>query len=77
LKTRIGTLENINELLKSKENDSRYILEQMYQGIHAVKGNAQLLGLDATVDLSHSIEEKIKEMLERPLPMEFSLYSSR
>jgi HPt (histidine-containing phosphotransfer) domain-containing protein len=66
-------LENINELLKSKENDSRYILEQMYQGIHAVKGNAQLLGLDATVDLSHSIEEKIKGMLERPFQWNYLL----
>jgi two-component system chemotaxis sensor kinase CheA len=66
-------LQNINELLKSKENDSRYILEQMYQGIHAVKGNAQLLGLDATVDLSHNIEEKIKDMLERPFQWNFLL----
>jgi two-component system chemotaxis sensor kinase CheA len=66
-------LENINELLKSKENDSRYILEQIYQGIHAVKGNAQLLGLDATVNLSHNIEEKVKEMLERPFQWSFLL----
>jgi two-component system chemotaxis sensor kinase CheA len=59
-------LENINTLLKSEENNYSILLPLMYQSIHAVKGNALILGLGALGNKLHNIESELNLYLARP-----------
>jgi two-component system chemotaxis sensor kinase CheA len=59
-------LENINTLLKSEEENFSLLLPLMYQSIHAVKGNALLLGLGALGNKLHNLESELNLYLARP-----------
>lgn len=60
-------LENINTLLKSDEKDYNLIINSIYQSVHAIKGNALLLGLSHTSKKLHGIEDEISEVREKEL----------
>jgi two-component system chemotaxis sensor kinase CheA len=60
-------LENINTLLKSDEKDYNLIINSIYQSVHAIKGNAILLGLSHTSKKLHSIEDEISAVREKKL----------
>lgn len=59
----------INEMLKeSKDNDpetTKYVLENLYLSIHAIKGDAVVLGLRRFSEQLHGFEDKIKELRGR------------
>jgi len=59
-------LDNINMLLKSEEEDYSRLVQLMYQSIHAVKGNALLLGLSSLSKKLHIVEDKISLLLTKP-----------
>lgn len=59
-------LDNINLLLKSEEEDYSRLVPLMYQSIHAVKGNALLLGLNSLSKKLHTIEDKLSLLLTKP-----------
>ncbi len=58
--------ENINTLLKSEEENYSLLLPLLYQSIHAVKGNALLLGLGSLGHKLHSLESELNLYLARP-----------
>ncbi len=58
-------LDNINALLKSEEEDYTLLLPHMYQSLHAVKGNALLLGLAELGHRLHSLESELNLYMAR------------
>ncbi|MCL2294351.1 MAG: ATP-binding protein [Spirochaetes bacterium] len=58
-------LNTINDLLKSNRSDYRKIVEEIYQAIHSVKGNAQLIGLKDIATTLDKVENNIKALLDR------------
>jgi len=58
-------LENINLLLKSEEDNYSVLLPVLYQSVHAVKGNALLLGLTTLGNKLHAIEDQLNVYLTR------------
>jgi len=60
-------LDNVNALLKSDEKDYTFIVNSIYQSVHAIKGNAILLGLSYTSKKLHSIEDELSEVRENRL----------
>ncbi|MBN2351643.1 MAG: Hpt domain-containing protein [Spirochaetales bacterium] len=58
--------ENVNTLLKSEEENYSLLLPLLYQSIHAVKGNALLLGLGSLGNRLHNLESELNLYLARP-----------
>lgn len=57
-------IQSINENLKSNTRDRKQLLHSIYQSVHAIKGNALLLGLQQLTKRIHTIEDRIKALLE-------------
>ncbi len=53
----------INGILKSGDTSYEITVQQVYQGIHALKSNALLVGLQSLGDKLHSIESEISDYL--------------
>jgi two-component system chemotaxis sensor kinase CheA len=60
-------LDNVNTLLKSDEKDYTYIVNSIYQSVHAIKGNSILLGLSHTSNKLHTIEDELVRVREKNL----------
>lgn len=58
-------MQHINILLKTNVPEPKTVLHQVFQILHAVKGNALLLGLKTLGEQIHSVEEQIKESREK------------
>lgn len=58
-------LENVNAVLKSDEEDYRFILDTIYQSAHAIKGNAVLLGLETISGMLHHLEDDIRGLQDK------------
>jgi two-component system chemotaxis sensor kinase CheA len=58
-------IENVNQLLKSAEKDYTYIINSTFQSVHAIKGNAILLGLTHFSRKLHEIEDEISKIREK------------
>jgi signal transduction histidine kinase len=58
-------LEGINDLMREERLSGKPLLEALYQSMHAVKGNAALLGLEEFSKKIHAHEDKIKQKLEQ------------
>lgn len=56
-------LSGLNALLKKEDGDPGEIVLQMYQTIHAIKGNAVLLGLTEFSRQLHALEDRLKDYL--------------
>ena len=50
----------INEILKDKSLTGRQVVTKFFQNIHAVKSNAQILGLENFGQKLHSLEDHVK-----------------
>jgi len=57
-------IEQINSILKSNRSDYRKVVNEIYLAVHAIKGNAQILGLKSIADILNTIETEIKNLLE-------------
>ena len=55
----------INEMLKNKENYAFDVLVEMYQSIHAIKSNALILNLENFASKLQKLESSIKYLQER------------
>ena len=55
-------LDNVKNILRSDEDNYHNVLNQIYQSIHAVKGNAVLLGLNSFSEKLHLIEDEITKL---------------
>jgi two-component system chemotaxis sensor kinase CheA len=60
-------VENVNKLLKSDEKNYASIIDSMYQSVHAIKGNAILLGMTGFSRKLHSIEDELNAIKEKDL----------
>jgi two-component system chemotaxis sensor kinase CheA len=60
-------VENVNRLLQSDEKDYGVIINSIYQSVHAIKGNAVLLGLSNFSQKLHGIEDEINKLKETDL----------
>ncbi|MEM5948331.1 ATP-binding protein [Spirochaetia bacterium 38H-sp] len=61
-------LEYANKLLKDTRVANKSVFIELFQSIHAIKGNALLLGLEKVGQSLHKTEEKIKELIESNNP---------
>lgn len=52
----------INELLKDKTNAASLVVNEIYQGVHAIKSNAIILGLESFAGKVHALEDEIREI---------------
>lgn len=50
----------INELLKDKTNAASLVINEIYQGVHAIKSNAVILGLESFAGKVHALEDEIR-----------------
>lgn len=57
-------LEAVNALLKEEGVDIKVILVALFQSVHAVKGNALILGLNEFGFRVHDFEDRVKERLD-------------
>ncbi|MBN2444669.1 MAG: hypothetical protein JXJ04_25160 [Spirochaetales bacterium] len=55
-------IKKINKILKSDNKNHAKIFANIYQSIHAIKGNAILLGLNNFVKKLHTIEDEINTL---------------
>lgn len=55
----------INELLKDNSNDSQLLVTEIYQGIHAIKSNALILGLESFSIKLHKLEDELKALRKK------------
>lgn len=51
----------INRRLKDPKAEAAHLVEDLFQGVHAVKGNAALVGLSAFAQRVHELESKVAE----------------
>lgn len=58
-------LLHINKLLKAKKTDNIQLMENIFQSVHAIKGNAVLIGLKKFGEKIHKIEDKISTLCEK------------
>jgi len=56
--------DRINELLKDKSNAASHVINELYQGVHAIKSNAIILGLESFASKVHKLEDEIKVLRE-------------
>ena len=56
--------DRINELLKDKSNAGAHVINELYQGVHAIKSNAIILGLESFAAKVHKLEDEIKVLRE-------------
>lgn len=56
-------LEAINDQLKNNDGDYTFLSHSLYQSVHAIKGNALLLGLNSLAKKAHKIEDSIAREL--------------
>lgn len=56
--------DRINELLKDKSNAAAHVTNELYQGVHAIKSNAIILGLESFAAKVHKLEDEIKVLRE-------------
>lgn len=52
----------INELLKDKSNAASLVVNEIYQGVHAIKSNAVILGLESFAGKVHALEDEIRDI---------------
>ena len=55
----------INEALKENERSAQSVMVEIYQGVHAIKSNAAILGLASFAAKLHALEDEIKVLRER------------
>lgn len=51
----------INRRLKDPKAEARHLVEDLFQGVHAVKGNAALVGLSAFAQRVHELETAVAD----------------
>ncbi len=56
--------DRINKNLKDKGRDGRELMVEMYQGVHAIKSNAVILGLNGFAAKLHALEDELKVLRE-------------
>ncbi len=52
----------INDLLKDKTNAASLVVNEIYQGVHAIKSNAVILGLESFAKKVHALEDEIRDV---------------
>lgn len=57
-------LEAVNDILKSKEENFGVVVNSIFQSIHAIKGDAGLLGLSNFASKLHEIEDVLVKLRE-------------
>ncbi len=55
-------ITSINRRLKDPQSEASRLVEDLFQGVHAVKGNAALVGLSAFAHKVHELETKVAEL---------------
>lgn len=56
--------DRINALLKDKNRSSIEVVNELFQGVHAIKSNAVILGLESFSAKVHKLEDEIKAVRE-------------
>lgn len=56
--------ERINKILKDKSRQARDLMVEIYQGVHAIKSNAVILGLNGFAGKLHALEDELKVLRE-------------
>ncbi|WP_037547485.1 ATP-binding protein [Spirochaeta lutea] len=59
-------LEQINQILKDSRTQTQAAMVQTFQGVHAIKSNAVILGLQNFGQKLHTIEQDIANLRENP-----------
>lgn len=54
-------IATINRRLKDPKSEASSLVEDLFQGVHAVKGNAALVGLSAFAQRVHDLESKVAD----------------
>ncbi len=54
--------ERINETLKDKSRPAPELIAEIYQGVHAIKSNAVILGLESFSTKLHKLEDEIRDL---------------
>jgi two-component system chemotaxis sensor kinase CheA len=54
-------IATINRRLKDPKSEAATLVEDLFQGVHAVKGNAALVGLSAFAQRVHELETKVSD----------------
>lgn len=54
--------DRINGILKDKGQSSHLVITEIYQGVHAIKSNAVILGLKSFSEKLHALEDELKEL---------------
>ncbi len=57
-------IDAVNELMKEGSRNSAFILQELFQMAHAIKGNAALLGLKSFAERVHAFETRIKGFID-------------
>jgi two-component system chemotaxis sensor kinase CheA len=55
----------INEVLKENDRSAQSVMVEIYQGVHAIKSNAAILGLTSFATKLHALEDELKVLRER------------
>lgn len=55
----------VNEQLKDNSSDSKLVVAEIYQSIHAIKSNALILGLESFSVELHKLEDELKALREK------------
>ncbi len=57
--------DRINAILKDKSRTSADVIVEMYQGVHAIKSNAVILGLTSFGTKLHALEDELRDLRSR------------
>lgn len=57
--------DRINNALKDKGIDPKTLMVEIYQGVHAIKSNSVILGLNGFAAKLHALEDELRDLRER------------
>ena len=57
--------DRINAILKDNAKSAQGVMVEIYQGVHAIKSNAVILGLSSFATKLHALEDEIRDLRER------------
>lgn len=66
-------IDTVNSLLKENNKEPSHLLVDLFHSIHAIKGNAVLLGLQNFGEKAHRLEQKIVELKDIPFQWSYLL----
>ncbi len=59
--------ERMNSVLKESSRSGKAIISDLYQGVHAMKSNALVIGLESTAEKLHEFENKLATLMNEEI----------